>query len=181
MRELSIIIIGTLNLKHASKTAYSAGKLLISGKSLIEVGSKMSVASGAMATGRAVEIPSITVDAAVAATKVNSLIESGLGIAAIKNSITGGNGSDVSCGESGDLTKKFSNDKITEIAQKLGFQRTNYYSKGQIVYKKGNKYITLDVDSNNGGFWKMADTIKGLSSKKTRLGTYDINLTRIGN
>ena len=77
-------------------------------------------------------------------------------------------------------TVKVSTKKITEIAQSLGFKKTNYFSNGQAVYKKGNKYITYDVDRHNGGFWKMADSVENLRSKKTRLGTYDINLNRIG-
>ena len=32
----------------------------------------------------------------------------------------------------------------------------------------------------NGGVWKMADSVSNLGSKKTRLGTYDANLVRIG-
>jgi len=53
--------------------------------------------------------------------------------------------------------------------------------------KKGNKYITPDVGSgngmgsHNGGVWKMADSVKKLGSRTTRLGTYDANLNRIGN
>lgn len=42
------------------------------------------------------------------------------------------------------------------------------------------KYITSDVDSHNGGIWKMANSIKDLGLRKTRLGTYDMSLKRIG-
>lgn len=46
---------------------------------------------------------------------------------------------------------------------------------------KGLTYISPDVDSHNGGAWKAAKTIKALGSKKTRLGTYNENLTvRVG-
>ncbi|WP_187291017.1 toxin C-terminal domain-containing protein [Clostridium novyi] len=47
-------------------------------------------------------------------------------------------------------------------------------------FKKGRKYITPDIDSHNGGVWKMADSIKKLGSRKTRMGTYDKHLNRIG-
>lgn len=53
-------------------------------------------------------------------------------------------------------------------------------SHDQLVYKYKNKYITPDVDSHNGGIWKMADSVKNLGSRKTRLGTYNENLERIG-
>ena len=75
---------------------------------------------------------------------------------------------------------KLTTKEITSIAKKLGFKKTSYFSHGQAVYKKGNRYITLDLDRHNGGFWKMADSVEGLGSKKTRLGTYDMNLNRIG-
>ncbi|WP_408648059.1 toxin C-terminal domain-containing protein, partial [Terrisporobacter muris] len=36
-----------------------------------------------------------------------------------------------------------------------------------------------DVDSHNGGVWKMASSIKDLANRKTRDGIYDINLNRV--
>ena len=70
--------------------------------------------------------------------------------------------------------------QIEKIANSLGFKKIKEKSHGQAIFKKGRKYITYDVDSHNGGFWKMADSIQNLGSKKTRLGTYDKNLNRIG-
>ena len=67
-----------------------------------------------------------------------------------------------------------------EAAKALGFEATGQFSHGQPVFKKSNKYITPDIDSHIGGVWKMADSIKNLKSKKTRLGTYDEKLKRIG-
>lgn len=69
------------------------------------------------------------------------------------------------------------------VAKELGYSKTNYLSKKAVVYynKKGKpKYIVRDIDSHNGGFWKGALTVKDLGSKKTRSGTYDIDLNRIG-
>ncbi|MCJ1880741.1 toxin C-terminal domain-containing protein [Pseudomonas nitroreducens] len=51
---------------------------------------------------------------------------------------------------------------------------------GQAVFKKGSFYITRDLDGHNGGAWKMATSVKDLSSRSTRMGTYDQNLKRIG-
>jgi filamentous hemagglutinin len=51
---------------------------------------------------------------------------------------------------------------------------------GQAIFKKGKYYITRDIAGHVGGAWKMADSVKSLGSKKTRSGTYDINLNRIG-
>ena len=67
-----------------------------------------------------------------------------------------------------------------EVAKKLGYKKINEKSHGQPIYKKGNRFITPDVDSHNGGYWKMADSIKNLARKVTRMGTYDIDLNRIG-
>ncbi|MDQ2088174.1 toxin C-terminal domain-containing protein, partial [Herbivorax sp. ANBcel31] len=84
-----------------------------------------------------------------------------------------------------DLQKFASGTKLTakqatEAAKKLGYQKTNYTSHGQPVFKKGNSYITPDVDSHSGGIWKAARSVKDLGSKSTRCGTYDEFLNRIG-
>ena len=50
----------------------------------------------------------------------------------------------------------------------------------QTVFQRGEDFITRDLDGHNGGAWKMADSVKNLSSKETRAGTYDANLNRIG-
>ena len=77
-------------------------------------------------------------------------------------------------------TKPMTTKEALEAARRLGFEPTGHFSHGQPVFKKGNKYITPDVDSHIGGVWKMANSIKDLGSKKTRLGTYDETLKRIG-
>lgn len=70
------------------------------------------------------------------------------------------------------------------VAKELGYSETNYTSHNAKVYKrgkgKGPKYITRDKDSHIGGAWKGANTVDGLKSKKTRSGTYDAELNRIG-
>ncbi len=72
--------------------------------------------------------------------------------------------------------------EATLVANKLGYQKINEtIHDGQAVYKKGKSFITRDLDSHNGGAWKMADSIKNLGAKKTRDGTFNIDLTkRIG-
>lgn len=70
--------------------------------------------------------------------------------------------------------------EATKIAEKMGFRKTNYFSDGQPVFQKGNKFITIDATSHNGGFWKMANSVKELKLKNTRMGTYDKQLNRIG-
>jgi filamentous hemagglutinin len=74
-----------------------------------------------------------------------------------------------------------SNKEAKIAAETLGFKKINEtIHGGQAVYKKGDLYITRDLDGHNGGAWKMATSVKGLGSKGTRLGTYDSNLNRIG-
>jgi hypothetical protein len=75
---------------------------------------------------------------------------------------------------------KFTSKQIWEEAKKLGFRKTNFYSHGQPIFQKGNRFITPDIDSHSGGTWKMADSVRDLASKKTRMGTYDKFLNRIG-
>lgn len=97
----------------------------------------------------------------------------------VLNSIanTGSNGElTEGTGQTGFKTTK----EATEAAKELGYEKIKETSHGQAVYKKGNRYITRDVDSHNGGVWKMADSIKNLGNKKTRMGTYDVDLNWIG-
>ncbi|WP_434799126.1 toxin C-terminal domain-containing protein [Terrisporobacter vanillatitrophus] len=69
-----------------------------------------------------------------------------------------------------------------KLAESMGFYKIKRKSHGQPIFynKKKKKYITPDVDSHNGGVWKKASTIEGLASRKTRDGTFDINLDKIG-
>jgi hypothetical protein len=70
-------------------------------------------------------------------------------------------------------------------AEALGFRRTNEFSHDQPVYFNGRVYITPDVGSggltgsHRGGVWKMADSVRNLGRKETRMGTYDAQLERI--
>jgi RHS repeat-associated protein len=62
--------------------------------------------------------------------------------------------------------------------QRIPPQKVPFESHGQPAYKKGNKYITPDVDSHKGGAWKMIEMRNG---QPNRLGTYNEDLTvRIG-
>ena len=76
--------------------------------------------------------------------------------------------------------KLMTSKQATQAASNLGFQKTNYTSHGQPIFKNGNRFITPDVDSHIGGVWKMADSVQNLGSKRTRMGTFDADLNRIG-
>jgi RHS family protein len=81
-----------------------------------------------------------------------------------------------------------------EEARALGYESVNNQrSHGQPIFKKGRskgekqkspkgspRYITPDKDQHIGGYWKGAERIEDLHSKRTRSGTYDKNLNRIG-
>ena len=72
-----------------------------------------------------------------------------------------------------------------EKAKQLRYTKVNERSHGQPVYLNGKapfklKYITPDLDKHNGGFWKAAESVKNLRSKRTRSGTFDEDLNRIG-
>jgi Novel toxin 21 len=47
-------------------------------------------------------------------------------------------------------------------------------SHGQKVFKIGNYYFSLNVDTHSGGVWKEYDR------RGNRVGTLDVNLNRIG-
>jgi RHS repeat-associated protein len=70
--------------------------------------------------------------------------------------------------------------EANDAAARLGFRRTNERSRGQPVYTNGRTFISPDVDGHNGGAWKQADSVRNLGRKNTRMGTYDIDLNRIG-
>ncbi|WP_216667660.1 toxin C-terminal domain-containing protein, partial [Saccharibacillus deserti] len=80
-------------------------------------------------------------------------------------------------------------DKEAEAAANmLGFEKVNAgRAKAAVFYsKEKGVYITRDIPrqstgtTDNGGVWKMADSIPGLMSRETRSGTYNKNLMRIG-
>jgi hypothetical protein len=52
--------------------------------------------------------------------------------------------------------KEVRNKDVKKAADDLGFSLVhNKYLHGQLVFKKGNKYISLDVDSHRGSYWKV--------------------------
>jgi Novel toxin 21 len=68
-----------------------------------------------------------------------------------------------------------------ELAEELGYAKTNHRSHGQVVYRRGKSFISRDVDGHNGGVWKEASSPEGLVSKTTRNGTFNADLTvRLG-
>ena len=60
------------------------------------------------------------------------------------------------------------------FGQRIAPQRAHFNSHGQDVFTDGRNFITRDVDSHSGGVWKM------FNRRGDRLGTYDANLSRIG-
>jgi hypothetical protein len=102
-------------------------------------------------------------------------IASGVALAAPDDGTGGGER-----GKGGEEGRNSARVDHAELARRLGFVRTNNQSHGQPVYRRGNRYITPDVDSHRGGVWKMADSVRNLGSRRTRMGTYDADLNRIG-
>ncbi|WP_280391344.1 toxin C-terminal domain-containing protein [Nocardia brasiliensis] len=79
--------------------------------------------------------------------------------------------------------KRFTDAEDRAAARDLGYAEAKVgKSHGCLIFKheKKNLYISQDVDGHNGGRWKMASSPENLASKKTRMGTYDANLNRIG-
>jgi polyhydroxyalkanoate synthesis regulator phasin len=65
------------------------------------------------------------------------------------------------------------------MAKNLGFERTGARSHGQPVYRRGNEFISPDVDRHNGGIWKKASGDEAnLRNKILRDGTFNEDLTK---
>ncbi|MGN7877272.1 toxin C-terminal domain-containing protein [Roseateles sp. 22389] len=60
----------------------------------------------------------------------------------------------------------------------VGFERIEQFDLAEVIGVKD--FITRALDGQNGGAWKMADSVKNLSSKETRAGIFDVNLNRVG-
>lgn len=69
--------------------------------------------------------------------------------------------------------------QAAQMAGRVGYRATNYFSRGERVFTNGKTFITQDTTSHSGGLWKMANSVKDLRAG-TRLGTYDYDLNRIG-
>ena len=69
---------------------------------------------------------------------------------------------------------------LREVPIPEGFKKMKQRSHGQPIYTDVKRYISPDRDGHNGGVWKMADSPDELRHRNTRSGTYDENLTRIG-
>jgi hypothetical protein len=66
------------------------------------------------------------------------------------------------------------------MAKNLGFERTGARSHGRPVYRRGNEFISPDVDRHNGGIWKKATgDATNLRNKATRDGTFNEDLTEM--
>lgn len=71
-----------------------------------------------------------------------------------------------------------------EIKIPDGFKRTGKYikigaAKAEIL-TNGKVFISPDLTEHTTIGWKMAKSPEALSSKSTRMGTYDSHLTKIG-
>ena len=75
--------------------------------------------------------------------------------------------------------------EAADQAAKLGYKEVKgalNKAKQKVFHNKkaDPKFISRDADGHNGGAFKGADTANGLNKKKTRSGTYDKDLKKIG-
>ena len=78
-------------------------------------------------------------------------------------------------------TQRLTNSQAKDLAEYNGFRRVpNARVKNQQVFTDGKRFIVQDIDSHNGGTWKVADSIDDLGSKTTRTATTDALLEPIG-
>ncbi|MGW0783364.1 polymorphic toxin-type HINT domain-containing protein [Streptomyces sp. NPDC002913] len=76
------------------------------------------------------------------------------------------------------------NKQATDLAKYLGYTKTNYKVRGQLVFTNKKSFITQDIGngdgSHNGGTWKIGKSVEALGQKTTRTATTDALLTAIG-
>ncbi|MFX3661414.1 MAG: toxin C-terminal domain-containing protein, partial [Ectobacillus sp.] len=82
-------------------------------------------------------------------------------------------------------SQKVTKEEADKIATSKGYSKTKFKSHGEAVYENTKaprkvRYITRDTEAHIGGAFKGADAVSKLGSKRTRSGTYDKNLNRIG-
>jgi RHS repeat-associated protein len=70
---------------------------------------------------------------------------------------------------------KLTNKQIVKLATKNGMKEVKEFGlkNGQKVFKKGNKYYSYDIDSHNGGVWKVFEKA---GNELKRIGTANENL-----
>jgi len=69
-----------------------------------------------------------------------------------------------------------------DMANRLGYRAAGRLRvKGQQVFTNGDDHIVQDIDNHLlKALWKRGGSYEDLFSKKTRMGTYDYDLNRIG-
>jgi Pretoxin HINT domain/Novel toxin 21 len=77
-------------------------------------------------------------------------------------------------------TQRLTNAQAKDLAEYNGFRDTGRQLKGQKIFTDGKRYIVQDIDSHNGGTWKIANKPQDLASKTTRTATTDALLEPIG-
>jgi hypothetical protein len=77
---------------------------------------------------------------------------------------------------------RLTNSQATDLATWLGYRPAGRLRvKNQQVFTNGKDYIVQDIDSHlPAGLWKRGGSYEDLFSKRTRMGTYDYELNRIG-
>ena len=77
-------------------------------------------------------------------------------------------------------TLRLTSGQAGDLADYLGYRPTKFVVKGERVFTNGKDFIVQDRTSHIGGTWKVADSVKDLTSKLTRTATTDALLNPIG-
>ena len=157
------------------------GGAMIAGETMTAAGAALTVGSAGSAS--AVSVP--TAISGVVVTEAGAItIASGVNMMnnAQQNKESGYNRGKQNNSEEITFTQgKGENAKKITTSIPKGYKKINERTKNNMpIYKKGKEYISPDRDGHNGGIWKKAKSIEDLNNRKTRLGTYDENLNRIG-
>lgn len=72
--------------------------------------------------------------------------------------------------------QRLTNPELRKIAKEYGYTDVKkQFCHNQLIFTNRKYFISYDIDSHSGGFWKKATSIRNLGSKDNRLGTYEKN------
>lgn len=77
-----------------------------------------------------------------------------------------------------DPASHFTASEVKKVATGIGAKAVaGAKYKGRQIYRRGNDYLSYDIDGHRGGFWKVSSSLKN-AKKGKRSGTWNWDLTK---
>jgi hypothetical protein len=171
--ETSLAVGTALTTWGSGLAAAGAGTMLIGGTTIVASGGAAAIEGGAVAVAGA---EAITIGAKSAT--VGLML---MGNSTANSSAGYEHGKEASSSQQVSFIQGSGEEsKIITVDVPDGYRKVKRHSHGQKIYTNGKDYISPDKDGHNEGVWKRARSIKDLDNRKARMGTYDVELNRIG-